>query len=211
MRNKVLGLGAILLVFAFGACSTTTLTQVWKDPAIKPDAYKTIVVVAIAKTPARRQLFEDDLAKRLTAHGMKVIKSYDVMTLDEMKDKKGAAETFRNMGAEAVLAGRLVDRKTVDVSSSTRHVIAMGHFYGGWEGYYDTGYSYMVSPAQNDVEEVAKLETNMWDINTKKLVWSALSDTWLDRANQDVLRSDLIGTLISRMKADGMFPSKDAK
>jgi regulator of RNase E activity RraB len=211
MKNKVLGLGAILLVFAFGACSTTTLTQVWKDPELKAGALKKIVVVAIANTPTRRQFFEDELAKHLASHGMSVIKSYNVMTLEEMKDKKGAAEVFRGMGMDAVLAARLVDRKTIEKSSTTRHVISIGHFYGGWEGYYETEYAYMLSPSQNDVEEVAKLETNVWDLATKKLAWSALSDTWLDRAAKDVLLSDFLGTLVSRMKADGMFPVKAEK
>jgi hypothetical protein len=203
MKNRFSLLISLVLIFAIASCATTTLTQVWKDPDLKMEPIKKIMVVGIAKEPATRRLFEDDFAQSLAAHGVNVIKSYEVITLEELNDKKGASEKIRSLGADAVLATRLINKETVETYYP--------YSYGRWDGYYGMGYSSMMDPGYIVSEKVAKLETKVYDIKTGKLAWSALSDTWIEQAEQDRLISDFICVMVKRMTKDGLIPAAEKK
>jgi hypothetical protein len=211
MRKKIFNTISFLLILAVVACATTELTHVWKDGKFQAIPVKKVVVVGIAKEPAKRQLFEDEFAQRLLAHGVSVIKSYTIMTLEELKDKQGAAAKLRELGADAVLATRLIDKKTVETYYPPTYSYAPAGGYYGWGGYYGMGYSYMASPGYTVSEEVAKLETNIYDTKSEGLIWSALSDTWLDRAAPDKLVSSFIGVIVDRMTKDGIIPPLGGK
>ena len=204
MKNRFWILFSLLLIFAAASCATTTLTKVWKDPNFGTGTIKKMMVVGIAKDPATRRLFEDTFAQSLAAHGVSVIKSYEVITLEELNNKKGAAEKIRALGADAVLATRLINKETVETYYPSWS-------YGMWGGYYGMGYSSMIDPGYIVSEQVAKLETNVYDIKTGKLVWTALSDTWLDAGEQDRLISDFIGVMVKRMTKDGLIPAAEKK
>ena len=203
MKNRLWLLVSLVLMFVAASCATTTLTKVWKDPNVEMGTIKKMMVVGIAKDPGMRRSFEDTFAQSLAAHGVSVIKSYEVITLEELNDKKGAAEKIRTLGADAVLATRLINKETVE-TYYLRHV---ADAYGRWGGYYGMGYSSMIDPGYIVSEQVARLETNVYDIKTEKLAWTALSDTWIDQAEQDRLIADFIGVMVKRMTKDGLIPA----
>lgn len=206
MKNRLWLLIALVLIFSAASCATTKLTQVWKDPNFKMEPIKKMMVVGIAKESATRRSFEDTFAQSLAAHGVSVIKSYEVITLEELNNKKGAPEKIRALGADAVLATRLIDKETVETYYPPDYGYAPMGAYGRWDGYYDIGYSSMLDPGYVVSEQVAKIETNVYDIKTGKLIWSALSDTWIDEASQDRLISDFICVMVKRMTKDGLIP-----
>lgn len=211
MKNRFLILFSLLLIFAVASCATTTLTKVWKDPDLKMEPIKKIMVVGISKEPATRRLFEDEFAQSLAAHGVSVIKSYEVITLEELNDKKGAPEKIRALGADAVLATRLINKETVETYYPPSYDYAPMGAYGRWDGYYGMGYSSMINPGYIVSEQVAKIETTVYNIKTGKLVWSALSDTWIDEASKDRLISDFICVMVKRMTKDGLIPAAEKK
>ena len=211
MKNRFWLLISLVLIFAVASCATTTLTKVWKDPNFGTGTIKKMMVVGIAKDPATRRLFEDTFAQSLAAHGVNVIKSYEAITLEGLNNTKGATEKIRSLGAGAVLATRLINKETVETYYPPRYDYAPMGAYGRWDGYYGMGYSSMMDPGYIVSEQVAKLETTIYDIKTGQLVWSALSDTWLDEAAQDRLISDFICVMVKRMTKDGLIPAAEKK
>jgi hypothetical protein len=211
MKNRFWLLISLVLIFAVASCATTTLTKVWKDPNFGTGTIEKMMVVGIAKDPATRRLFEDTFAQSLAAHGVSVIKSYEVITLEELNDKKGASEKIRSLEADSVLATRLINKETVETYYPSSYGYAPMGAYGRWDGYYGVGYSSIMDPGYIVSEQVAKLETNVYDIKTGELAWSALSDTWLDEAAQDRLISDFICVMVKRMTKDGLIPAAEKK
>lgn len=209
MKNRLLLLLSLALIFAVASCATTTLTQVWKDPNLTMQPIKKIMVVGIAKEPATRRSFEDTFAQSLASHGVSVIKSYEVITLEALNNKKSSPEKIRSLGADAVLATRLINKETVETYYPPDYGYAPIGAYGYWDGYYDMGYSSMIDTGYIVSEQVAKLETNIYNTKTGKLIWSALSDTWLDEATKDRLISDFICVMVKRMTKDGLIPAAE--
>jgi hypothetical protein len=73
------------------------------------------------------------------------------------------------------------------------------------------GYASMVDAGYIVTDQVARLETNVYDIKTEKLAWAALSDTWIDQAKLDRLIKDFIAVMVKRMTKDGLIPAAEKK
>jgi hypothetical protein len=103
---------------------------------------------------------------------------------DGQLDSTRVNESLKQSACDGVFVTRLVDKKTVETyyAPTTTVVGAPGSYYGGWYGYYSTGYSYMSSPGYTVQNEVVNLETNLYRASDAKLVWSALSQSWLEQA-----------------------------
>ncbi|MDD5084482.1 MAG: hypothetical protein PHE61_00365 [Candidatus Omnitrophica bacterium] len=212
MNTKRISIAVLtVIVFALTSCVTTSITQVWNNKNFAPLSIRKIMVVGIAKEPARQRIFEDEFAKRLAEHGIEVVKSYEVISLEELKDTRAAKVKIGDMGVDAVLATRLIDKKTVETYYPPAYDYVPTGAYYRWGGYYGMAYPYMVSPGYTKREEVAKLETNIYDMKTEELIWSALSNTWVDEAAPATVLNDLINVLVDRMVKDGIIPPADKK
>ena len=214
MKNRGLNSVILFVIFTMVGCATAvSLTQIWKDQNLQPGTIKKMMVVGIAKEPDQRQRLEDEFARHLTAHGVTTIKSYEIMTLAELNDKKGGAEMMRDMNVDAVLVTRLIDKKMVDTHyPPTYHDDGPRTFYGVWAAYYGMAYMYLSSPGYTVSKENAKLETNIYSTKTEKLAWSMLPDTWIEKADKNRLVLDVIGNdVVDRMTKDGVIPAKEKK
>ena len=173
---------AALAAVALVSCAASTqLTSSWADPAAAGRSYKKIVVVGVTtKAPIRRE-YEDAFSRELAARGIEATPSYNFGGPDKQLDKDAAMAKLQEIGADAVLVTRLVDKETVNTyyPPSYSTVAAPSPYYGGWYGYYSMGYSYMTSPGYVEENKVYRLETNLYDVNGDKLIWSGLTETTL--------------------------------
>ena len=201
---------AALAAAALASCAASTqLTSSWADPAAAGRSYKKIVVVGVTnKAPIRRE-YEDAWTRELAARGVEATPSYNFSSPDKELDKDAAMAKLQEMGADAVLVTRLVDKETVNTyyPPSYSSVAAPSPYYGGWYGYYSMGYSYMTSPGYVEENKVYRLETNLYDAKGDKLIWSGLTETTLlssDAPESEIL--PMIATLSVSMEQKKVLP-----
>jgi len=201
---------AALAAAALTSCAASTqLTSSWVDPAAAGHQFKKIVVVGVTnKAPARRE-YEDSWSRELASRGIEAMPSYNFGGADAKLDKDAAMAKLGEIGADAVLVTRLVDKETVNTyyPPSYSTVAAPSPYYGGWYGYYSMGYSYMTSPGYVEENKVYRLETNLYDIHGDKLIWSGLTETTLmsgDAPESEIL--PLIATLSLDMEHKKVLP-----
>jgi len=179
----VLFIGATVVT----ACASTQLTSVWKDPSYQARPAK-VMVIGLAKRPEIRRLFEDDFVKQLKAQGTEAIASYTVVSDKQQDNQAAIAAKVKTLGADSVLLTRLVSKKNVQVYvPGTTYTPAP--YYGTWSGYYGYGYSTMYSPGYVAEDQYAVIETNLYEADTEKLVWTATSETLLGDTNQKLIAS----------------------
>ncbi|HKA23890.1 MAG TPA: hypothetical protein VKF80_02785 [Candidatus Eisenbacteria bacterium] len=206
-RSVHIGL-AVLAVAALGACAAPTqLTSDWSDPNLAGKAaYKKVVVVGITPKAAGRRAYEDAFAAQLSTRGIDAIPSYTFGGSGQI-DKDAAIAKLKEIGADGVLVTRLIDKETVQNYYPPTYASVPSAYYGGWYGYYSTGYSYMYSPGYVEENKVYRLETNFYDVNSDKLVWSGLTETTL--TSGDAPESEmhpLINTLMASMEKHHIIP-----
>ena len=201
---------------ALTSCAASTqLTSSWADPAAAGHKFTKIVVVGVTNKAPIRHEYEDAFTRELQARGVTATPSYNFGGGGGDKlDKDAAVAKLKEIGADAVLVTRLVDKETVNTyyPPSYSTVAAPSPYYGGWYGYYSMGYSYMTSPGYVEENKVYRVETNLYDINGDKLVWSGLTETTLmsgDAPDSEI--APIIATLAADMEHKKVIPPYQKK
>ncbi len=187
-------LGICSLIFT--SCATTTITNTWKDKAYEGKAQK-MVVMMLARTQYLRDMFEGQFVAELGKRGNKATQSHKIVPFEELKDKELVKSKIKSTDADTILIARLVGTKTIETfEPGAIHGIPLHHDY--WGSFYeivsvDYGYT-------GDIE-VAYLETNLYDVKTEKLIWSARSKTERSYGEQQLI-NEFIGIIVKKMASD---------
>ncbi len=189
-------LTVILIAVLFISCATTTITDNWKDETYLGSA-ENIAVIMVARTEYLRNMFEGRFASELRARGNRAIQSHKIVTLEELPDKELVKARIKNTEADTVLIARLVDSKAIETyMPGAIHGVPIAHSY--WGTYYeivyaDYGYT-------SDIE-VAYIETNLYDVRTEKLIWSARSKTERTQGEQKLINT-FIDIIVKKLSSD---------
>jgi hypothetical protein len=140
------------------SCAQTKLISSWRDDSYRGNIKK-VIIIGAAEKPGLRKIFEQEFSNQLKAHGIIALPSNQIIPSDGMLDKQIILSKIKDLNVDAVLITRLVEKRT-----------KMTHF-PNWHDYY-TG-----SRGRVFKDEIVNLETNLYEIKTEKLVWSALSET----------------------------------
>lgn len=175
--NKKYEIITLLIVVSFlfcASCSTTTMGTVWADKNYQGGKIKKIFVIGVSKDPTVRRVFEDEFVDQLKSLGTDAVPSYSLIPSEEMIDRPTVESKMKEVGADGVIVTTLIDKKTQKVQSSTYYADR------GWYGHYSYRYSnpQVVRHRTTSYEfEVFNLETNLYEIQNQKMIWSSLSDT----------------------------------
>jgi hypothetical protein len=142
-----------------------------------------------AKSPDRRNLFEDRFSAELDARGNNAFQSYTIIPMEQLPDKEMVKSKIRSSGADTVLISRLVDTKEIESYRPEQREV-----YG--IVFADYGYT-------GDVQ-VAYIETNIYDVKTEKLIWSGHSKTERTEGEQQLINA-FIKVMIKKMSSAGII------
>jgi hypothetical protein len=171
-RTLLLLLGLLPVI---PSCASTDLTAVWKDEAFR-DQPRKIMIIGLLPDPRSRFTFEEEMVKSLRKRGTDATASHSLLREEPAPDKEAVEKVMKEQGADAVLIARLVDKKTVSslVPASPGAAYGAPGYYGAqWHGYYSS------NPGTVRTDDFAVVQTNLYDLKTEKLVWTAASETWL--------------------------------
>ncbi len=169
-----------LLALALGGCLSTKFSATWKAPDYEGKAYKQVLVWALSENVANRSTVEDEVTHFLNLKGVNTHSGADVLPFDRNtipKDKQVVKQKLQKHGYDAVLTVGLKD-----VKEETHYVEGSGYYnpmaygyYGSFYGYYPHMYGAVYQPGYYASTTNVYLETNLWDVETGKLVWSGQS------------------------------------
>ena len=185
-------------IFLFSSCATTKLTMSWKDTAFKKTIQK-IIVIGVSGKAANRNFFEDEFVRRLKEHGVDAVASYDTIPFEALPNKNMVAAKIRRSGADTVIVTRLVDRKTVQTYIPGQAYVVPNNYYR-WGSYYQ----YVQTPGRMVENRYAYAETNLYDVDGEKLIWSAGTETEESGTVQDIMQS-FVNVMINKLAADKLI------
>jgi hypothetical protein len=154
----------------------------------------------VTKSQTNRDMFEGMFVAGLEARGNNAVASYKLISIDQLPDRDLVASKIKSIGADAVLVTRLVDRKTIE-TYDPGVVYGFPSFYDDWWGYYDY---VVVTPGYTDETQLLVAETNLYDIKTEKLIWSARSETEVTEGDQQLIKT-FVKIVIDRLSSDRLI------
>ena len=172
---------AFAAVLALAACQTTSIQSAWYDTSYKGGPFKKVVVIASDGTTADSRVFEDIFVQKLQAAGVQAVPGYTTVPPDARRSESTFAPAVAATGADGVILVRLL---RVDTKTQVSTVMMPGPMIGPWGGFYGPGFygggfyggGFYAVPDVTQYD-VASVETNVYNVNTKSLVWAATTQT----------------------------------
>jgi len=199
MNDKVYKL-MVFMLFVVAGCMATRFSDVWRDDSYRKGPVKDVLVIAILPNPERSRMVEDEMAKQLKARGISTVLSY-VEFAGKPPSREDVVSRLGKFGVDSVLVTILSGKETKsyqDYPDDYKAVLKQ------WE---EMGRVAAPSPTQfsgNEPQTYALMRTSLHDAETQKVVWSALTETWVVGMDSR-LTSSFVSTVIERLAEDKLI------
>jgi len=200
---KLSGVLTIIALFMLTACATTELTKVCKDSAYTGGPIESVMVVGVSKKAENRKMFEQFFTQQFKSNGIKAVSSAAVMPGDNdpNKDKiKGAAQ---QQGMGTVLVTHLVGVEEDETHHPATFTatpdpnLVFGTYYTGT-------YRYEYRPGYTEQHTKVRLESNLYETKTEKLIWSATSES-INPASVDEVIEGLCKEVMKSLRQNNLI------
>lgn len=191
----------LALVMFVAGCQTTSIQSAWYDTNFRGGPMRKIVVVGSVDAVADGRVFEDIFAEQLRAAGVQGVAGYTVIADEARAGEAPFAAAVANTGAQGLLLVRLLRVDTRTRVSTTMVPGGMGWGWGSARGP-------TVVPVQQVTEyDLATVESKLYDVQTKQLVWAATTTTFNPTSvARETTR--FAGVIIGELAQRGIIQSK---
>lgn len=158
------------------ACASTSLTSAWHDQSYAGNnSLRDVLVIAVTEEETSRRLYEDGFVAKLSESGVRGIPSYSLQVSDIEPTKQAVQTAVAMADARYVLITRHLstDKKQ---HYSPPEPIYVDPYYSRMHRYYPLAYREVrYRPGYTYTVTTVSIESNLYDAQTEKLIWSAQS------------------------------------
>lgn len=219
MSNLTRTMGLMLVALLVAACSSTTMSGSWSDPAFTKKA-KNVYIIGISKDETRRRIFEDTFGRQLTSQGIKTFSSYRDLPNNQEADREAIAQRMTEVGCDSVIITQLIDTRKETVTSPGRvSGYSSGPYYGGrrgggyyggggrynnWGSYYGRRTDIVYEPPTSTEFVIATVESVMYDLKSEEMIWSGQLETVIE-GSFDKMVQDFVNTVSKDLTEKGII------
>jgi hypothetical protein len=187
---------AILLT----SCSGTEIVEKQLDDAYTGKPVSNILIIAITGNEHNRRSFEKRFVAHLHQIGIGAVSSEEVIPMppDLKMEREAIMDAVNQFKNDAVIVTHLMDKEVEDVytrgTSRNR----------GFHVFYSSRYNYSYDRGYSSTSTSLRLETNLYDVKTDKLIWSGKSKTWSKDSAEQII-SDVVKALIDTLRENELI------
>ncbi len=206
-KNALLASSVFMLV----SCANTKISQSWVEPGNKK-SYNDLLIIGIAESEQNRRAYESYFVEALREKGTEAEASYKLIKSSEKMERDTIVKAIEGLEIDGVIMTHMtaVDEETIyrpGMGYSTMGYGGYGGYGGGMYGYYPHVNNYVQSPGYYTTHETYTLETNLYDVKTEELIWSARSRTFSPESVDEVI-VDLTKLLIKDLSDKNLIKNK---
>ena len=217
MSNLLRTMGLMLVALLVAACSSTTMSGSWPDPALTKKV-KIVYIIGISKDETRRRIFEDTFGRQLASQGIKTFSSYRDLPSNQDTDREAITQRMIEEGCDSVLITQLIDTRKETVTSpgrvsgyssgpyygNRRGYGGRGGYYNNWGSYYGRRTDIVYEPPTSTEFVIATVESVMYDLKTEEMIWSGQLETVIE-GNFEKMVQDFVDTVSKDLTAKGII------
>ncbi|HEY6144533.1 MAG TPA: hypothetical protein VIV55_14070 [Flavobacterium sp.] len=212
MKTKLL-LAAITISLFTACVPSTQLIKTWSDPSLNAETVKTynkVLVIAQLKDDSSRRIAEDKIVASSPRGNF--VQSYNYLQSNQQDEKLVVSNLLKD-GIDGIILMRLTD-----IEKSTSYVPGTT-YYGGWGygggyygGYGGWGYggTYYTDPGHYQEDKTYYVETNLYDVQTNKLLWSGTTST-LNPTQLNESLDSIILAIKTELNNKGLLKKEEVK
>jgi len=199
-------MSALVVVAALvSGCQSTSIRSAWFDTDFAGPPLRKLVVSGNASGTAEGRVFEEIFVEKLRAAGVDAVAGHTVRLDDPSLPEASFVAAVASTGAQGLLLVRVLGVDTRTRVTTTMVPGGMGWgpspWSSPWGGPWGGPSRTMVPVQQVSQYDLATVETKLFDVQTRNLVWAATTSTFNPRsvARETPAFADLIiGQLADR-------------
>ncbi len=170
---------SMIMLFFITSCASTKVVNEWKDPNLTAKKFKKIMVIGVAKQPDDRRAYEEEFVRQLNAKGVTAIASHTIIPRDKMRDRDTIVRNIEGLGIDGVIITRLKEVKDKKQFFGENDTVPYDNYNNMYE-YYNSSFVIAPSSRTRNPTNYQKFgfESNLYDTETEKLVFSLASNTY---------------------------------
>jgi hypothetical protein len=212
MRLNGLEIANFILITALGlsllSCASTKISSSWVDPD-HSKTYGNLLVIGVSESEQNRRAYESYFTEELDSRGVDAIASYKLIKSNVKIDRDSMTKATEGIDIDGVIITHVlaVDEETIYRPSMDYTPVYSSGYYGGLYSYYPHVHSYVQRPGYYTTHEIYTIETNLYDIDSEDLVWSARTRTFSPGSVDEVIE-DLTRLLIKDLADKKLISTK---
>ena len=178
LRSRMCALLALLCLAAVPLLANTKIVSRWVLTGVPIPQLQKMLVAAVMDNYIIRQEFEDTMKTQLAKYGVQGVQSYMVLPPKNEMMEGELRQRIKESSLDSVLVVRpkAVRTESQEVVTGGVYVPPPG-YYSFWP-YWNMAYADFYPTSSYTQENViVRVECNLYDTKTEKLVWSGLTDT----------------------------------
>ena len=182
---------SILTVCLLASCNTVKVRS-WADPAFAGRSIGKTMVLGVAESDSASRQYEAHFAEQLATLGVDAHSLHTLVQKTDPVSEEVLVAALQKHHYDSILVTRKLSE------TERQQVVTMGYYpnyYGNYYGYYSYGYGLTYNSAYVQSFMEFELETNLYDVKTKKLVWTGRTIVYDDRSDQTNMKSIIKGVL----------------
>jgi hypothetical protein len=202
----ILVTAAILASIDFG-CTSSRLTNMWRDPNFKNPPMTNMFIVAAKNNPVNRRIWEDEIVAELSAHGVTSTPSYRLFA-DSIPDPDQVGAAVQEKRFDGVLFIRRLPTQisTYYVPGYVKSEAVTR--YNERTRTYSTFYRDVQQPGYTDTNKVVRHEVNVFSTQEGgSLVWAGTGEM-INPTSREAVRSEVTGLFGPELARQGIIATK---
>lgn len=196
---------ALLILITLYSCSSSELVNTWKDEEfIKENKFNKLLVIAIGEHEDSQKLFEILFKKNFEEENVEVVKSYPLLGSNRKLLREEVLSIVSDLKVDGVLITHLKNKEIEGTYSPGVSSQVSGSNLGSLYTYYQTTYDYVHAPGYYNEKVKVLLETRLFDVKEKRVVWSTVSET-IDPTDIRKAIEEIQELIIDQMKEDNVI------
>ena len=194
---------ALALSSLLGCASSTTLTNMWRDPEYSRPMHG-VLVIGMLRNPAARRNWEDQMVDELSARGVSASPSYQMFPGD-LPDTDAVITGVSRQGYDGVMLVHPLGSESQShyVPGYVRSVPSLG--YDPWYGTYYNYYRRIYEPGYVETEQVVRHQIDVYSTGSSgRLVWTGTSES-VDPSSREQVRQKVATKVAAELASAGVI------
>lgn len=209
MKRRLYHHGAwILTAFLLAAgCTQTRFFAEWMDEKYQGHRLESVLVVGISDQLSNRKMFEREFVEAFDDRDVKAAASVDVIPVGQKLTKDEIKQKAIEKGYKAVMVTHLLSVDQEEMYHPEIGGWIPGQYYYSFGTYYRHVDTYVHYPGYYTTHTFVRLESNLYDTATERLIWSVSSETIDPDTVKEVIDS-LSDAVMDNLRKHGLIGMK---
>lgn len=191
---------ALITASLLASCNSIKVHS-WMDPQFEGRAIGKTMVLGVAESDSLSRQYEALFVEYLTEADVAVDSLHALVQKTDPVSEAALVAALQEKGYDSILVTRKLSE------TERQQTITTGYYpshYGNYYGYYSHAYtlSYNTASVQSFLE--FELETNLYDVKTKKLVWTGRKIVYDDRSDLTNMKTIIKG-VVKDLEKNGLL------